>query len=177
MRRISMFVLSVAVLLGVQLSGGGLFVAAQEQGHTDHPAVGTWLVESDLSDAEFTPRLVTLAADGTASFVSGQQTTALGAWESMDDTTAVLTFIAVTNGPAYIEIRSTIDLASDAQSFTGTFTIEAVFDPAGGGTSGEIGPGTLTGTRITPTAPGTPTGSFEEFFPQPEGSPEASPVG
>jgi len=87
-----------------------------------------------------------------------------------------VTFTVVTDGPAQIVIRASIEVAADGQSFTGTFTDEFVFDPAGGGTSGEIGPGTITGTRLEAKAPGTPAMTFEEFLPQPKETPEATPV-
>lgn len=162
------------MLFALAVVGGGLS-AAQDPVSDQHSAVGSWSVESDLPDAEYTPRLVTLAADGSAIFVSGRQTTGIGAWQPIDDTTAMLTFAITTDGPAYILIRAQIELAADGTSFTGIFTMEAVFDPAGGGTSGEIGPGKLDGTRISAEAPGTPAASFEEMFPQPEGTPIATP--
>ena len=168
--------LAVVVLLGVALVGGSHFASAGETATGSHPAVGSWLVSSDPGDAEYSPRLMTLAADGTAMFVSGETTTAVGAWQPTGDTSAAASFTLVTNGPAYIVIRAAIDLAPDGQSFTGTFTLEAVFDPAGGGTSGEIGPGTIDGTRLVAEAPGTPVASFEEFFPPAEGSPGATPA-
>ncbi|MBA2470495.1 MAG: hypothetical protein H0V37_13910 [Chloroflexia bacterium] len=175
MRRTTLLSLSVVALFGFVLIGGGL-VAAQEASPADHPARGAWTVTSDPGDTEFSPRLAILSADGSALFVSGYQTTGVGTWEPTGDTTAVVTFIVVTDGPAQIVIRASLEIAPDGASFTGTFTNEFVFDPAGGGTSGEIGPGTLDGTRLMAEAPGTPTMSFEEFFPQPEGTPEATPA-
>lgn len=174
MRRTSLWVFSAVVLLVMALAGGSPS-AAQGLDGNDHPAVGSWNVESGPGDAEYSPRLVILTVDGSARFVSGQQTTGVGAWQSMGDTTAVVTFVVTTDGPAYILIRARIDLASDGQSFTGTYTMEVVFDPAGGGTSGEVGPGTLAGTRVSAEAPGTPAASFAEFFPEPEGTPAATP--
>jgi hypothetical protein len=169
-----MFLLLTVVVLGTVFAGGRL-VTAQESETASHPAVGSWLVETDPADADYYPRMITLSADGSALFISGHQTTAVGAWTPASDTTADLTFTQVTDGPAYIKIRAGIEIAPDGQSLTGTFTFEAVFDPAGGGTSGEIGPGTITGTRMVAEAPGTPTSSFEEFFAVPGATPEATP--
>lgn len=168
--------LAVVVLLGIALVGGNHFVSAGESAIGNHPAAGSWLVSTDPGDAEYSPRLMTLAADGTAMFVSGQKATAVGAWQPTGDTSAAASFTVVTDGPAYIVIRAAIDLAPDGQSFSGTYTLEAVFDPAGGGTSGEIGPGTIDGTRLVAQAPGTPVASFEEFFPPAEGTPGATPA-
>ena len=119
---------------------------------------------------------MTLAADGTALFVSGRATMGVGAWEPAGDTAANVAFTVVTDGPAYIVIRATLETAADGQSFTGTFTDEMAFDPAGGGTGGQIGPGTLTGTRLIAEAPGTPSLSFAEFFAPPGGTPAATPA-
>ena len=174
-RRTITLLLSV-VLLGT-LAGGGHFAVAQETDAADHPAKGAWMVTSDPGDAEYLPRLATLSADGSAFFVSGYQTTGIGTWEPTGETTATLTFTVVGDGPGHITIRASVEIAPDGQAFTGTFTTEIVLvDPAGGGTSGEIGPGTLEGTRLAAEAPGTPTMSFEEFFAPPESSPEATPV-
>lgn len=171
MRRTPMFLLSAVVLLGIALSGRLHFAAAQDPSDPDHPARGSWLVESDPGDAEYSPRMMILSRDGSAVFVSGQTTTAVGGWEPTGDATAIATFTVVTNGPAYIVVRASLDVAPDSQSFTGMFTFEAVFDPAGGGTSGEIGPGTLTGARLTVEPPGTPVQSFADFFRLPDGTP------
>ncbi|HEV2528254.1 MAG TPA: hypothetical protein VGT61_07405 [Thermomicrobiales bacterium] len=176
MHRSSTFVLAAILLLGMTLVVGRPFATAQDSGDDLPPAVGSWNVESDPGDAEYSPRLITLAADGTALFVSGRQTVGVGAWSSTSDATVAASFAVTTDGPSYILIRAQLEVAADGESFTGTYTIEAIFDPAGGGTSGEIGPGTLTGARFAAEAPGTPIASFEEFFPSPDGSPEATPA-
>lgn len=170
MRRLSLLVL-LSVLLSGTLIGVGRYASAQDAGLATHPAQGTWTVESDPGDAEYSPRLVMLSADGSAIFLSGYGTSALGVWEPTGDTTAAVTFTMVTNGPAKIVMRASIEIAPDGESFTGVFTNEFIFDPAGGGTSGELGPGTLEGTRMEVEAPGTPVASFEEFFPNPEATP------
>ena len=158
------------------LIGGGRFAVAQVSAPGDHPANGSWTVASDPGDTEYSPRLMILSADGGAIFVSGEKLTGIGSWEPTSETTAAVTFVVVTDGPAQIVIRSSLEVAPDGQAFTGTFTNEFVFDPAGGGTSGEIGPGTISGTRLAAEGPGTPAMSFEEFFAPPQSSPEATPV-
>jgi len=173
MRRPTIVLLLSVVTLATLI--GGRVVVAQDPEVADHPAKGSWTVESDPGDTEFSPRLMILSADGGAIFVSGEKLTGIGAWAPTDATSAAVSFTVVTNGPAQIVIRASIEVAPDGQSFTGTFTNEAVFDPAGGGTSGEIGPGTISGTRLVPEAPGTPTSSFEEFFAPPQATPEATP--
>lgn len=175
MRRLSITLLLAVVMLGT-LGGGDHLTVANDIEVANHPAIGSWIVTSDPDDAEYFPRLVILSGDGTSIFVSGSQTMGVGAWEPMDETTAAVSFTVVTNGPAQIVIRAGFEVAPDGQSFTGTSTTEAVFDPVGGGSSGEIGPGTLHGTRLVAEAPGTPSMPFEEFFAAPESSPEATPV-
>lgn len=176
MRRTSALSVASVIVLVTLLLAGGHFAAAQEINPGDHPANGSWNVTTDPGDAEYSPRLVILSADGGAIFVSGYETTGVGAWEPTSETTAAVTFIVVTDGPAQIVTRASIEVAPDGQAFTGTFTNEVVFDPAGGGTSGEIGPGTISGTRLVAEAPGTPTQTFEEFFALPGATPEATPV-
>lgn len=179
MRRITML-LSAVMLLGTIVMAGGRFVVAQPVSASDHPAVGSWLVESDPDMGALSMRTLVVSAGGTAlaiSSVAPNGSTGAGVWAPTGDSTAVLTFTLVTNGPAYIVLRASIDIAADGQSFTGTFTDEAIFDPTSPeGTSGEIGPGRLTGTRLTVQAPGTPVASFDEFFGEPEGTPGATPA-
>ncbi len=176
MRRTGVLVLSAVVVLAIVLGGGGRFAAAQDTDSATHPARGAWIVESDPGDTEYSPRLMILSADGSALFVSGRATTGVGMWEPTGDTSATVTFNLVSNGPAYIVLRASLDIAPDGQSFAGIHTTEIVLDPAGGGTSGEIGPGTLHGTRLAPEAPGTPVASFDDFFPPSEGTPAATPA-
>lgn len=176
MRRISALSFTAVILLATLVIGAGRLAGAQESNPGDHQANGSWIVASDPGDTEYSPRLAILSADGGAFFVSGEKLTGIGAWEPTGDTTAIVTFTVVTNGPAQIVTRASIEVSPDGQAFTGTFTNEIIFDPAGGGTSGELGLGTLTGTRLAPEAPGTPTQSFDEFFALPGATPEATPV-
>ncbi len=175
MRRPAIILLLAIVTIG-SLVGGGHLAIAQDSSPADHPARGSWNVASDPGDAEYSPRLVILSADGGAMFVSGYATTAIGAWEPAGESTADVTFTVVTDGPGQIVIRVSLEVAPDGQTFTGTFTNEIIVDPVGGITSGEIGPGTLSGTRMVAEAPGTPTQTFEEFFAVPGATPEATPV-
>ncbi len=175
MRRISVVSLSAVIVLATVLIGAGRFAGAQEVNPGDHPANGSWNVTSDPGDTEYSPRLAILSADGGAFFVSGEKLTGIGAWEPTGDTTAIVTFTVVTNGPGQIVTRASIEVSPDGQAFTGTFTNEVVVDPVGGITSGELGPGTLTGTRMVAEAPGTPTETFDEFFALPGATPEATP--
>lgn len=172
----SVSVLVAVVVLGMALAGGGGQITAQDVEMADHPARGSWSTASDPGDAEYTPRTMILSADGGAIFVSGFATSGIGQWEPTGASSAIVTFTSVTNGPAQIVIRAAIEVAPDGQSFSGTFTIEAQFDPAGGGTSGEVGPGTITGTRMAAEAPGTPVMTFDEFFAPPGATPEATPT-
>ncbi|MEJ7901693.1 MAG: hypothetical protein WKF63_07575, partial [Thermomicrobiales bacterium] len=68
------FLLLLVMLFSV-LIGGGRFAAATARGPDGHPVIGSWTVESDPGDTEFSPRLTLLSADGTALFVSGQKIT------------------------------------------------------------------------------------------------------
>ncbi len=175
MRRPVVILLLAIATIGAVV-GGGRLATAQDSSLANHPAKGSWSVTSDPGDAEYSPRLVILSADGGAMFVSGYATTAIGAWEPAGESTADVTFTMVTDGPGQIVIRVSLEVAPDGQAFTGTFTNEIVVDPVGGITSGEIGPGMLTGTRMAAEAPGTPTESFDEFFALPGATPEATPV-
>lgn len=181
MRRFSMLPVVATLLASVLLGGGAMAVSAQEQDATASPVVGTWVVAHEPADLSLGPSTLLLADDGSAVAIfvttdSPEGAAALGTWAATGETSADVTFVLVTNGPAQIVIRAAIEVSADGASFDGTFTQEMVFDPAGGGTSGEIGPGTWTGTRVTAEGPGEAVSSFEDFFAVPGETPEATPV-
>ncbi len=174
---------SGAVLLTVFLCGslwlaGGGGSMAQDAGTSSHPAIGSWVLESEPELGEMSIRSLLLSSDGTAVAVTAAATgvTGLGVWAPAGDSSASVTIVLVTDGPAYVTVRLGIEIADGGQTLTGTFTLEMVFDPSSAeGTSGEIGPGTLTGTRVTAEGPGTPASSFDDFFAVP--APAATPAG
>ena len=173
MRRFSVLLLSVIVLLGTILVSGGPLATAQDTDLADHPLVGSWIVDTDTENPENLLELATIFADGVALLSSADGTTGHGAWEPTGDDTANLTFLLVFEDGARLTIRASVEMAADGQSFTSPYTNE-FFDPAGQ-SSGEIGPGTAEGTRVEVEGPGTPVASFEEAFAAVEGTPEATP--
>jgi hypothetical protein len=151
--------------------------AAQDRGIVTHPAVGSWRVHREPENSTYPVELMILSADGAVlDFGAFSGATGVGRWEPTSADAATVSFTVVTDGPAYIVIRASVAFAPDGQSFTGSYTDEMVFDPEHGGTSGQIGPGVVTGTRMTAEAPGTPVASFAEFFPNPSATPEATPA-
>ena len=151
-------------------------VTAQDAASTDyagHPFVGSWMLDTDTSDPGNTPSLVVVSADG--SYIEfDSDGPGVGAWEPTGDTTATLTihFIDSDGGGGGV-IRASVEVAADGQSLTASYTLE-IFDPATGEGSGEIGPGIAEGTRMVVEAPGTPEMSFEDFYAQFGGTPEAA---
>ncbi len=173
MRRSLVMFLSVVVLLGTLVVGGGA-LAAQDTDFTDNPFVGSWIVDSDPENPQNPPELTVLTPSGSVIDTSADGTTGVGMWEPTGDTTANVTFTVVFDDGTQVMIRAAVELAPDGQSFTGNYTNE-FFDPSGEG-SGEIGPGTVEGTRMVVEGPGTPIASFEDFFGSFEGTPEATPA-
>jgi hypothetical protein len=176
MRRFAAFGLVAAMAIGI-VAAGRRTADAQDRGVASHPAVGSWRVHREPENSTYPVELMILSADGAVlDFGAFSGATGVGRWEPTSADAATVSFTVVTNGPAYIVIRASVAFAPDGQSFTGSFTDEMVFDPEHGGTSGEIGPGVVTGTRMTAEAPGTPVASFAEFFPNPMATPEATPA-
>jgi hypothetical protein len=177
MRYLAPVLILAAFFVGTSVFGGDRFAAAQNLDAGHHPAVGSWRVHREPENSTYPVELMILSADGAVlDFGAFSGATGVGRWEPTSADAATATFTLVTNGPAYIVVRASVKFAPDGQSFTGTYTDEMVFDPEHGGTSGQIGPGVVTGTRMTAEAPGTPVASFAEFFPHPAGTPEATPV-
>lgn len=177
MHHLRLFAPVAALMVGLLVFGSAWQVSAQDSAPSPHPAVGGWHVTSDPTDPLLSLLTTVLMADGTLVNITGGDTSpTVGVWAPTSETTADLTIIATTDGPAYVLIRASIEVAPDGQSFTGTYTNQFVFDPAGEGMSGQVGPGTLTAERLTVEGPGTPEASFADIFPQPDVAPEATPV-
>ncbi len=173
MRRAIMLLFSAVVLLGTMLFGSGA-LAAQDTDLADHPFVGSWVVDADTEDPENLPEMVIISSDGTVSYSATGGSTGVGVWEPTGDTTATVRISLRFDDGTHLVIRASVEVAPDGHSFTSPYTNE-FFDATGQG-SGEIGPGTAEGVRMTVQAPGTPVASFEEFFGGAEGTPEATPA-
>jgi hypothetical protein len=172
MRRTHVLVFSAVVLLLSLLGGGGVLTAQDSAtaDYTDHPLVGSWMVDSDPDDPENPLELATIFPNGTMIDSAADGTNGHGVWEPTGDTTAIVTFYLVFEDGFQLVIRAEVEIAPDGQSFTAPYTNEFI-DPTGE-SSGEIGPGMAEGKRLELQAPGTPVASFEEFF----GTPEATPA-
>ncbi len=177
MRRPHLVVLSIVVLLGTLLVGGGT-LAAQDSApadYTGHPLVGSWLLDTD-GNPETLPSLAYYAADGGYIQIDSDGVNGLGAWEPSGDTTGNLIYSYVDEKDGMTTIRANLDVSEDGQTITADWTLEFL-DPATGEWSGEIGPGTVEATRIAVEGPGPPVASFEDMLGTPEGTPEATPAG
>ena len=75
-------------------------------------------------------------------------------------------------------IRASGQVAADGQSFSGTWTFEppAALAQLMGVPVGQLGPGDVTGERITPEPVGEPVGPVPDFSQMASPSPEASPA-
>lgn len=160
----------VVVLVGVVMLGRS--VSAQDAtpvAAPGHPIIGTWLTNTDPENPDAGRSLVTFFADGAFIEYDPDEggDVGMGRWQATGDLTADLTFgfIGVSDEGAYegmFKIRASFEVTSDGESFTAQYTGEFV-DPDGTG-SGEYGPGTATGTRISVEPMGAPVGTFDELF-------------
>ena len=175
MRRVHVLFLATLALLGTVFVGGGVFAAqdATPADYSDHPLNGTWVIDSSPEDPANPLEMAVISSNGTM-VETGADFTGAGVWEPTGDTTATLTFSVLEQDGSRTIIRANIEVAADGQSFEAPYTFELI-DPTGQST-GEVGPGVAEGTRMNVEAPGTPVGSFEEIFGEPEGTPEASPA-
>lgn len=170
MYRMSLLGLLAVVLLALTAGGfGGRGTVAQEDATpvaAGHPLVGAWIIDTDADDPSNAPGVVTVGADGTWSEVDSDGTTGLGAWRATGDRTANLV-ILYPSEEGSLQVRATVDVAADGQTFTASYTIAFM------NLDDQYGPGTATATRLEVEAPGTPVGTFEDLFGAFEGSPEA----
>jgi hypothetical protein len=164
------------VVLGVALPGSHP-AAAQDGTPTamaGHPLVGAWVLDNDVDDPVNPPELIVFAADGSYIGAAVDGTNTIGAWEATGTHSAAVTLVFFVPGEdgasgATVTVRGTVDVAADGQSFTAPYTLE-VTDPEGA-RSGEFGPSTATGTRITVEPMGTPVAPISALFAPLAGTP------
>ena len=154
-------------------------LGAQDVTTQGHPLVGTWLVDNDPSMDNNVPENITFTSDGTLIDVNGSDST-LGVWQPTGPTTATITFSQYFGDDSGVydggyTVRASLEVSADGNSFTGEYTIELLSPD--GATTGQAGPGTVTGTRVMAEAPGTPVMTLDELFASfGEGTPEATPA-
>ncbi|MDQ3043962.1 MAG: hypothetical protein M3R06_02250 [Chloroflexota bacterium] len=179
MRRISLALALLAVMISGLIAGGGAATVAQEATTADSTLVGTWLLDTDVEITDDPPSVIRFSADGGYVQVEAEGFVTLGVWEASGDGTATLTIVSPGTGEegafeGTTVIRATIEVDASGDAFTAQYTLE--FIAPDGTSDGQYGPGTATGTRITVEAPGTTVGSFEDLFGQFEGEAIATPA-
>jgi len=158
---------TIAVMASLLLATAAVApgVAAQDEGKKrfgEHPIVGPWVIEAD--DPASTPSLAIFHPDGSYTFRSGTGV-GIGAWEPTGERTADATLLFPVLDEqgefgGFAVLRSSGEVADDGQALAGTGTVE--FPTADGGTTGEIGLTSLTGTRIVVEPVGEPVAPVEE---------------
>ena len=125
-----------------------------------------------------TPLELTTIAPGGIITVAAPDGTGYGSWAATGERSADATFLSPQQDPecgcllGYGTIRTSIEVAEDGQSFTGTYTIEfpgAMAETMGLAAGQQVGPGTVTGQRITVDPMGEPVP-----FPEEAASPDAA---
>ena len=163
-------IVSVIALLLLALAGVGLNarVGAQDAAATQgHPLVGTWRVDTDLEAADNALDSFLFTSDGTYVELDANGDAALGAWEATGENTANVTIVSSDsddegNSFGTFIIRASAEVAADGASFTADYTFE--FIQPDGTSSGQAGPGQVTGERLVVEGPGTPVMTLEEMF-------------
>ena len=165
-------VAGLVVLAVVGLSEHGPVATAQEgtpvlQADT---LIGAWLLTTNPRDPTNPLSVAIFNRDGTYHESDADGSNGAGTWQATGPQTAILTIVypqqtAQGQAAGIVRIRAAITVAADGASFTAPYTLEIV--DAAGTSTGQLGPGMATATRITAEAPGTPVG------PIPSGTPPA----
>ena len=178
MRRIvAPVTIMVVVLIAWAAFARGTNIAAQDDpGMAGHPLVGSWMLDTDTADPDNPPTLAVFSADGVYLQHDYDGIDGVGSWEATGDSTAAMTFH--TQFPddegeygGSTVVRASIEVMANGDSLTATYTLE--FRNTDRTSSGELGPGEVTGSRIQVQPMGTPVASFEEAFAEDE--PAATP--
>jgi hypothetical protein len=140
---------------------------------TEHPLVGSWLIQ-DVGLAE--PPDILMVAPGGILAEAGPEGTGYGSWAPAGGQEAELTFLLGLQDPdagfvGYSVFRAAVEVASDGQSLSGTYTVEppAELAAAFGIEAGQLGPGEITGQRIVVEPMGDPVATIpapDEVLPE-----------
>ena len=158
MRRLPAAV-SVLVISLLAIGGSASVALAQDASPmptATSPLVGAWLIDID-GDPNTDPTQGIFHADGSYIQTDQGANVAVGAWESTGPSTADLTFawygVDQSGVDGSTTVRVTVTVGPDGQSLTAVYTLE--FSRPGLPT-GQMGPGTATGTRVAVEPMGTP---------------------
>jgi hypothetical protein len=179
MRRIVPIIVLVTALL-VASGVGAVGQFRERLGGMGHPLVGTWVVDLDTTTTEDPPGLLTINADGTLRLTSCCDAPSAGAWRPTTrrtaDATVLLPFFDEEGFIGFSTARADVVLSIDGLTFTATYTQE--IPDRQGGTTGQLGPATATGSRLIVEAIGEPVGplSVPTMSPAPEGAIGSSPA-
>lgn len=163
-----------AVLLMLVLTAGvvAATVTRTKDPVAGHPLVGAWIAVNDL-DPSATPSQVIIDSEGTAILFT-DEAPYVGVWQATGATTAQATLVSTVAG-GVATFRVDVTVADDGATFHGTYTFESACGC--GDTTGELGPGSVSGTRITLDPMGEPVGPLPTANPGPSPSLDASPSG
>jgi hypothetical protein len=183
MRRLASTAIVMATLLLATLATAP---GVSAQATDEHPAVGAWLIDASPDDTTDPLELTTIAPGGIIT-VAAPDGTGYGSWAATGERSLDATFLSPQQDPecgclvGYGTIRTSVEVAADGQSFAGTYTIEfpaAMAEAMGLPLGQQVGPGTVTGQRITVEPMGEPV-PFPDEAAAAAGSaaPEAPPAG
>jgi len=159
MRRLFSTIVLVALLL-IALAAGAAGQERDRYGALGHPLVGTWVVDVDTAIAEDPPGLLTISLDGTLRLTSCCDAPAAGAWRPTTrrtaDATVLLPYGDEEGFIGFTIARADVVLSIDGLTFTATYTTE--IPDREGGSTGQLGPITASGTRLLVEVIGVPVG-------------------
>ena len=174
MRRPFTLISFSAVLVAVLFIASQVAVPAIAQEGTpiteSHPIVGSWIVDVDTNSRSDLPELAVFSADRAFFQVdAGGFTSGVGVWEATGPNSVNLTFLNPTASSGELigtaKVRATVLVDETGNRFDSEYTVELVLP--NGASSGELGPGVASGTRIEVEPMGTPVGTI----PQEEATP------
>lgn len=159
MRRLSTAssILAVSLLAIGGLAPATLAQSASPMPTAASPAVGAWVL-TIADNPTSPPQEIILHADGTYLQYDGAGGVSIGAWAATGPNTGAITLVQYgldsTGKVGHSTIRATFEVAPDGNSLTAAYTLE--YFGADGSDSGQMGPGSATGTRVLVEPMGSP---------------------
>lgn len=162
---------TISLVAGATLAGGSL---AQDEVDAEHPIVGTWLVVPADEVPPGSAELFVVGADGSVSELT-EAGSGAGSWLPEGESGAIVTvlFPQTDRQGAFVGVRTvrgSLEVGADGDSFDGLVTSE--LSAGADGSTGQLAPRAVSGTRVIAEAPEIPTGTpgeavVEPLVPQP----------
>ena len=154
MRALGFHLFLAMALVGTLMTNAAAISGSPDDGRiTDHPVIGSWILDFAPDDPDDRLVMATFHADGKYAEIDSHR---VGTWTSTSESTAEL-LVLERQGPETMTLLAQIHVTAGGRALTASITYEIVSSsPDSGGDEFTFGGGEMVGTRVKALPSGTP---------------------